>query len=546
MNKPTNPADLDETDYGPLYAAHKKVYPQSVSGRFRNIKWTLMVLCLGVYYLLPFVRWDRGPNAPDQAVLVDLPNRRFYFFFIELWPQEVYYFTGLLIIAAMVLFLMNAVGGRIWCGYLCPQTVWTDLFYAVERLIEGDRRERMKKDKGGFTARRAVELVSKHAIWLMIAWWTGGAWVLYFADAPTLVHDLATGQAPFVAYVWIAILTFTTYTLAGFMREQVCVYMCPWPRIQAALTDEWALNVTYSYDRGEPRMSAKKAEDLRVQGLPAGDCVDCYQCVAVCPTGIDIRDGSQLECIQCGLCIDACDTVMAKIGRPAGLVAYDNDVNIKRRLEGKSEVFKLVRGRTVVYTALIAAVGMIMLYTLVTRSFLDINVLHDRNPLFVTLSDGSVRNAYTMQFLNKRNYDRTVSLNVEGLPQVQVTAVGDDPAVDGRPLIKVGPDRTREVRVLLTVPRDTKLQNSTPVTFRITDVVGGETAHRARQLFSTLEHFQAKWKPVRRPEMRRDKERAFPGEVATGSPSGNATKQREHSGEVDRFASGMRRNKEKY
>jgi cytochrome c oxidase accessory protein FixG len=476
MNKPTSPAELDETDYGPLYAARKKIYPQRTSGTFRNIKWTLMVLCLGVYYLLPFVRWNRGPNAPDQAVLIDFPNHRFYFFFIELWPQEVYYFTGLLIIAALALFLMNAVGGRIWCGYLCPQTIWTDLFYAVERLIEGDRRERMKKDKGGFTPTRALEIVSKHTIWLMIAWWTGGAWVLYFSDAPTLVRDLATGEAPFVAYLWIAILTFTTYTLAGFMREQVCVYMCPWPRIQAALTDEWALNVTYRYDRGEPRMSAKKAEDLRTKGLPAGDCVDCYQCVAVCPTGIDIRDGSQLECIQCGLCIDACDNVMTKLGRPKGLVAYDNDVNIKRRLEGKSEVFRLVRGRTVVYSVLIAAVGLIMLYALVTRSFLDINVLHDRNPLFVTLSDGSVRNAYTIHILNKRNHDRAVSLNVEGLPDAKVTAVGDDLAVDGRPLVKVGPDRTHEVRVLLTVPRDSKLEWSTPVTFRITDVVGGETA----------------------------------------------------------------------
>ncbi len=479
MNEPansTNPANLEDVDYGPLYAARKKVYPQSVSGTFRTIKWTLMALCLGVYYLLPFVRWDRGPNAPDQAVLIDFPNHRFYFFFIELWPQEVYYFTGLLIIAAMTLFLMNAVGGRIWCGYLCPQTVWTDLFYAVERLIEGDRRERMKKDKADFTIPRAFEIVSKHVIWLLIAWWTGGAWVLYFSDAPTLVRDLATGQAPLVAYLWIGILTFTTYTLAGFMREQVCVYMCPWPRIQAALTDEWALNVTYRYDRGEPRMSAKKAAELHAKGLPAGDCVDCYQCVAVCPTGIDIRNGSQLECIQCGLCIDACANVMTKLDRPTGLIAYDNDVNIKRRLEGKGEIFKLVRGRTVIYTAIIAVVGAIMLYTLATRSSLDLNVLHDRNPLFVTLSDGSVRNAYTIRVLNKRNIDRTVSLNVEGLPNVKINAVGDDMAVDGRPLIRVGPDRTQEMRVLLTVPRGAKLERSTPVTFRITDVIGGESA----------------------------------------------------------------------
>ncbi len=225
----------------------------------------LLVVTLGIYYLLPFVRWDRGPNAPDQAVLVDFASNRFYFFFIEIWPQEVYYITGLLVLAAMVLFLMNAVAGRVWCGYLCPQTVWTDLFYAVERWTEGDRRERIRNE-GKLTFEIAARKTLKHAIWLTIAWWTGGAWVLYFADAPTLVRELATFTAPATAWVWIGILTFTTYTLAGFMREQVCVYMCPWPRIQAALTDEYALNVTYRYDRGEPRVSLKKSE----HAAPAG------------------------------------------------------------------------------------------------------------------------------------------------------------------------------------------------------------------------------------------------------------------------------------
>jgi cytochrome c oxidase accessory protein FixG len=306
---------------GPLYAPRKKVYPQAVHGRFRRIKWTLLVVGLAVYYLLPFVRWDRGPGMPNQAVLLDLPHRRFYFFFIELWPQEVYYFTGLLIIAAMTLFLMNAVAGRIWCGYLCPQTIWTDLFYAVERWVEGDRRDRILKDKHAWTFRHVREVATKHFLWLLIAWWTGGAWVLYFADAPTLVKELATFQAPFIAYLWIGILTATTYVFAGHAREQVCIYMCPWPRIQAALTDEWALNVTYRRDRGEPRTSIKKAEQLRLAGQPAGDCVDCHQCINVCPTGVDIRNGIQLGCIQCGLCIDACDTIMQQVNRPTGLIA---------------------------------------------------------------------------------------------------------------------------------------------------------------------------------------------------------------------------------
>ena len=217
MNKNVSPNELlsgDDDDL-PLYVPQKKVYPQRVSGTFRRIKWGLMAFCLGVYYLLPFVRWNRGLAAPDQAVLIDFPNRRFYFFFIELWPQEVYYFTGLLILAAFALFLMNALGGRIWCGYLCPQTVWTDLFYAVERWTEGDRRERIKADAGSMTANRLARRVLKHFIWLMIAWWTGGAWVLYFSDAPTLVKDLATFQAPALAYIWIGILTASTYLLAG-------------------------------------------------------------------------------------------------------------------------------------------------------------------------------------------------------------------------------------------------------------------------------------------------------------------------------------------
>jgi len=271
VSPPLAPMQDETRDDGPLYEARRKIYPQRVSGTYRRIKWAVLFVTLGIYYFTPFLRWDRGPNAPGQAVLIDLSNSRFYFFFIEIWPQEVYYLTGLLIIAAMVLFLMNALAGRIWCGYLCPQTVWTDLFYAVERLIEGDRRERMRKDKANFSLRRAGELAAKHTLWLMIAWWTGGAWVLYFADAPTLVKELATFQAPLVAYLWIGILTFTTYTLAGFMREQVCVYMCPWPRIQAAMFDSESLLVSYRDYRGEPRGPHKKGQPWATKKMNADE-----------------------------------------------------------------------------------------------------------------------------------------------------------------------------------------------------------------------------------------------------------------------------------
>ena len=459
----------------PLYAPRRQIYPQSVSGTYRRIKWIVLCVTLGIYYLLPFVRWDRGPHAPSQAVLIDFPNSRFYFFFIEIWPQEVYYLTGLLIVAAVALFLMNAVAGRVWCGYLCPQTVWTDLFLAVERLVEGDRRERMQRDAGPWTLARMARKGTTHFLWLMVAWWTGGAWVLYFADAPTLVKELATGEAPLIAYGWIGILTVTTYFLAGHLREQVCTYMCPWPRIQAALTDEYALNVTYRYDRGEPRGSVKKNAQLRAQGLPAGDCIDCLQCVHVCPTGVDIRKGLQLDCIQCGLCIDACDAVMAKIGRPKRLIAYDTDINISRRLEGKPAFFNIVRMRTVLYSSVIAAVGAIMIYTLASRSTLGISVIHDRNPVFVRLSDGGVRNGYTLRILNKWRDPRFFVLTVKGAPDATLEVVGDTARMVGRPIIDVGPDQTRELRVLVTLHRP-NYENSIPLSFHAAEPESGVQA----------------------------------------------------------------------
>lgn len=455
----------------PLYEARRQIYPQSVHGRFRRIKWIVLAVTLGIYYLLPFVRWDRGPDAPNQAVLIDFPARRFYFFFLEIWPQEFYYIAGLLILAALILFLMNAVAGRVWCGYLCPQTVWTDLFMAVERLIEGDRRERMRADAAPMSLEKFANKTLKHSLWLLIAWWTGGAWVLYFADAPTLVVELATFQAPAMAYLSIATLTFTTYTLAGHMREQVCTYMCPWPRIQAALTDEYALNVTYLGDRGEPRASVKKAAALRDKGLPAGDCVDCGQCVAVCPTGVDIRNGLQLPCIQCGLCIDACNTVMEKIGRPGNLIAYDSEANVEAKRAGTPFTQRLVRPRTILYAALIALAVGLMLTALLGRATEGVAAIHDRNPLFVRLSDGSIRNAYTLRLTNKKLEERTFILTAEGVPGGTLEVIGDN--ADG---LTVGPDQTREIRVLVTTRDKLGPSASVPVTFRIRDKASGLAA----------------------------------------------------------------------
>lgn len=460
-----------------LYQSARKIYPQKVTGRFRNIKTALLFITLGFYYFVPFLRWDRGPNAPGQAVLIDLDTKRAYLFFIEIWPQEVYYITGLLVLAAMTLFLMNAVAGRLWCGYLCPQTVWTDLFLYVERLAEGDRRDRMALDAAPWSLNKILRKSAKHLGWLFIAWWTGGAWVLYFNDAPTIVHELAMGTAPLTAYGAIALLTGTTYLLAGHMREQVCLYMCPWPRIQAALTDEYALNVSYRRDRGEPRMSLKSAAKAKAAGLNAGGCIDCKQCIAVCPSGIDIREGAQLACVQCGLCIDACDNIMAKVNRPDGLIGYDTDINMARRAKGLAPVYRLVRPRTVLYAAIIVAVGSVMLYALATRSYAGLDVIHDRNPVFVKLSQGGVRNGFTIRILNKRPFERVFALEMSGLPPgAIVEAFGAASVMGTEPRITVGPDSSREVRVVVTVPPHMALSETTPIAFQIKDNLFGDKA----------------------------------------------------------------------
>jgi cytochrome c oxidase accessory protein FixG len=394
-----------------LYKKREQIYPKLAHGFYRNLKWAAMVVLLGIYYITPWLRWDRGVDRPDQAVLIDFEGRRFYFFFIDLWPQEVYYITGLLILAALGIFLSSALFGRVWCGYACPQTVWTDLYIYVERAIEGDRNARMRLDKEPLSLAKATKKVSKHLVWLLIAAATGGAWVFYFADGPTLFASIFTGSASTAAYLSIGVLTFTTYTLAGTMREQVCTYMCPWPRIQASMMDKDALSVTYRADRGEPRGPHKKGQSWEGRG----DCIDCRQCVAVCPQGIDIRDGDQLECINCALCIDACDEIMKKVGRPRGLIAYDSYANQTRRVQGKDAKIRILRPRTVLYGILFAAVAAAMIFGLATRETLDLNVIRDRSPPFVRLSDGSVRNDYALKLINMSADPRRLSITMTGL-----------------------------------------------------------------------------------------------------------------------------------
>ena len=414
--KPTGEhhVEADAVNTGATAALYKKrepIHPKLVHGQFRQFKWIAMIVLLGIYYVTPWLRWDRGEGRPDQFAQVDFEGRRFYFGPIELWPQEVYYIVGLLILAALGLFLATSLFGRIWCGYACPQTVWTDLYIYVERLFEGDRNQRLKLDKQPWTGAKVAKKFGKHAVWLLIAAATGGAWVFYFGDAPTLFAELFTGQASPVIYLFVATLTFTTYALAGTMREQVCVYMCPWPRIQAAMIDNDTHQVTYRRDRGEPRGPHKKGENWDGRG----DCIDCNQCVAACPAGIDIREGSQLECINCALCIDACDDIMKKVGRPTGLIAYDSDLNIGRRLAGGTSRFEWLRPRTVLYAGLLIAISALMLYSLATRSVLSLNVIRDRSPAYVTLADGSVRNGYMLKLANMQTEPLSLRLRLEGV-----------------------------------------------------------------------------------------------------------------------------------
>jgi cytochrome c oxidase accessory protein FixG len=428
-----------------LYAGRETVYPKLAHGRFRTVKWLVMAATLGVYYVLPWLRWHRGPDLPDQAVLLDMAHNRFFFIFLEIWPQEFYFITGLLVLSALALFLVTSAAGRVWCGYTCPQTVWTDLMVLVERFWQGDRNARMRLDKERWGPAKLFRKGMTHLSWLAIGVATGGAFVFYFRDAPTLAAELLAGTAPTIAYLFLGIFALTTYVLGGIAREQVCIYMCPWPRIQGAMVDHETLLVSYKGHRGEPRGPHKKGQPWEGRG----DCIDCKACVAVCPTGIDIRDGSQLECIQCALCIDACNDIMGKVGRPRGLIAYDTIAKQDAAAKGTRAPLRLVRARTLLYAGLIGLVGAIMLAALLNRSTLDINVLHDRNPPYVLLSDGGIRNGYTVKILNKLHQPREFSLEVRGLPGAQLAILGMEPGAR----IRVTTDDLREVRVFVTVPR---------------------------------------------------------------------------------------------
>ncbi|WP_304186373.1 cytochrome c oxidase accessory protein CcoG, partial [Phenylobacterium aquaticum] len=362
-----------------------------------------------------------------------------------------------------------------WCGYACPQTVWTDLFISVERLFEGDRNARMKLDAAPMSFNKAWRKLGKHAVWLGIAFGTGGAWIFYFHDAPTLIRTFWVGKAEMTAYVSCAVLTGTTYVFAGWMREQVCTYMCPWPRIQGAMLDFNSLQVTYRKDRGEPRGPHKKGQDWTGRG----DCIDCNACVVACPMGIDIRDGSQLECINCGLCIDACDEIMIRIDRPKGLIAYDTDYAVAARMQGEKAVYKPVRSRTIYYGVALAIVSGVMIWGFAQRKVIDLHVLRDRNPTFVRLHDGAIRDGYTLKISNRGFETRTFDVHVSGVPHAQLKTPGEA-ATQGDLFVTVEPNETRAVRVFVTGRADDENEDNLPAIFTLTS---GDLTVQAKSTF---------------------------------------------------------------
>ncbi|MGH1424233.1 MAG: cytochrome c oxidase accessory protein CcoG [Pseudooceanicola sp.] len=467
---------MASTDQEPnLYAPREPIFPKRVKGTFRSLKWLIMIVTLGIYYLTPWIRWDRGPNLPDQAVLVDLANRRFFFFWIEIWPHEFYFIAGLLVMAGLGLFLFTSALGRVWCGYACPQTVWTDLFMLVERRVEGDRNAQLRLHRQKKWDARKVRLrLTKWSLWFLIGLATGGAWVFYFTDAPTLLVNLFTLNAHPVAYTTIFVLTMTTFIFGGFAREQICIYACPWPRIQAAMMDEDTLVVAYRDWRGEPRGKHRKAEGAEL----LGDCIDCNACVNVCPVGIDIRDGQQLACITCALCIDACDDMMDKVGKPRGLIDYMalTDEVAERAGKAPRNIWKhILRVRTIMYTTLWALVGFGLMFALFIRSDIEMTVAPVRNPTFVTLSDGSIRNTYDVRLLNKHGDDRPFRITIKGDPALRVQ-------LEGTPYetVTVPADTSKLQKVYIVAAKgsDPSEAERTDVRIWIEDITNGDRAFK--------------------------------------------------------------------
>ena len=441
-------AELEES----LYAVRQKIQPRAVHGWFANWRVSLVLVTQLVYYGLPWLKWDG-----HQAVLFDLAARKFYIFGLTLWPQDFIWLTGLLVISALALFLFTAVAGRLWCGFACPQTVYTEIFMWLEEWAEGNHLARKKLDSTPWNAVKLRKRGLKHVLWFVVAFWTGFTFVGYFTPITTLWHELlAFNTGPWETF-WIIFYAFATWGNAGFMREQVCKYMCPYARFQSVMFDPDTLIISYDTSRGEPRGPRSKKADYKSQGL--GTCVDCNICVQVCPTGIDIRKGLQYECIGCAACIDGCDQVMEKMGYPKGLIRYTTENALKGKYDDSGILSHVLRPRVLVYSAILLLIVSAFLVTLANRVPLRVEVIRDRLTLSRTTDAGYLENLYTLQILNMENRPHRYTLSASGADNIQI-------AVDEK-LLQVGAQDTAQVPIRLQIDPASIKGPSTTVIIRV-------------------------------------------------------------------------------
>jgi len=429
-----------------LYAKREKIYPRQVHGIFAMWRAVGVFVLLGIYYIFPWFQWDGR-----QAVLLDLPERKFYIFGLTFWPQDFFYMAVLLILAALSLFFFTALAGRLWCGYACPQTVWTEVFMWIERQIEGDRPKQMKLDKEKFGWHKFAIKGSKHFVWIVFSAYTGFTFVGYFTPITGLWEKMTTlTMGPWETF-WIVFYSFATYGNAGWLREQVCIYMCPYARFQSAMFDKDTLIISYDEVRGEPRGSRSRKEDPKNKGL--GDCIDCTLCVQVCPTGIDIRKGLQYQCIACASCIDVCDEVMDKMGYEKGLVRYTT----QNALEGKPA--KILRPRVIIYATILVGILVATLVSMGQRVPLEMDVIRDRVALYLVADNGDIENVYVVKVINMDVKPHEYELSVSGLPGLTMDS--------GHREIKVNSGEVTEIPVRLRVKREAISKRSTEIEFTI-------------------------------------------------------------------------------
>ncbi|MCU0931034.1 MAG: cytochrome c oxidase accessory protein CcoG [Serpentinimonas sp.] len=450
-----------------LYAAQKKIYPRSVSGLFSRWRWLTVWITQLVFYGVPWLVWN-----DRQAVLFDLAARKFYIFGLVLYPQDFIYLTGLLVISALSLFLFTAIAGRLWCGYACPQTVYTEIFLWIERKVEGDRSARMRLDQSGMSAQKLGKKWLKHALWIAFALWTGFTFVGYFTPIKELAAGVATlGLGPWETF-WVLFYGFATYGNAGFMREQVCKYMCPYARFQSAMFDKDTMIVTYDEARGEPRGARAKKVDPASKGL--GSCVDCTLCVQVCPTGIDIRKGLQYECIGCGACADVCDDVMDKMGYPRGLVKYTTQNALANGWSRGEILRRALRPRVLVYSAILFLISALVLGSLFLRTPLKVDVIRDRGSLARIVEQGRVENVFRLQVMNATETAQTYRIAVEGMPGV---------ALASPDTVEVLPTEVRSTAVRVQVPPGSSEPGSHTIHFEIVSVNDAGLKVREKSVF---------------------------------------------------------------